>query len=65
MLVLARKVGESIRIDDTIVVTLLEMKGSSVRLGIEAPKKVPIWREEIYQPTTEAVGEFAELGVGD
>ncbi len=47
MLVLARREGESVVIDDEIVVTVLEIRGSQVRLGIEAPKGVPVWRKEL------------------
>jgi carbon storage regulator len=49
MLALTRKSGESIIIGDNIVVTVVEVKGDSVRLAIEAPKEVKIYRREIYQ----------------
>ena len=49
MLVLTRKIGQSIVINDNIEVTILEVKGESVRLGIEAPKEVTIYRHEIYE----------------
>ncbi|MFN0053661.1 MAG: carbon storage regulator CsrA [Planctomycetales bacterium] len=48
MLVLSRKKNESIIIDDTIVVTVVEIKGDKVRLGIEAPKEVPVHRSEVH-----------------
>ena len=48
MLVLSRKRGESIRINDDITITVLEMRGDKIRLGIEAPKVVPVHREEVY-----------------
>ena len=48
MLVLTRKIGERIRIGDTITVRVLEVRGSQVRLGVEAPADVRIYREEIY-----------------
>ncbi len=48
MLVLTRKVGESITIDDNIKITVVQLKGKQVRLGIEAPKETKIHREEIY-----------------
>jgi len=48
MLVLTRKIGERIRIGDTITVRVLEVRGSQVRLGVEAPSDVRIYREEIY-----------------
>ncbi|PCI29785.1 MAG: carbon storage regulator [SAR324 cluster bacterium] len=49
MLILTRKVGESITIGDDIKIQVLEVKGKQVRLGIQAPKKYSIHREEIYQ----------------
>jgi carbon storage regulator len=48
MLVLSRTVGKSIIINDNVEITVLEVQGSSVRLGINAPKEVSIHREEIY-----------------
>jgi carbon storage regulator len=47
MLVLSRKVGERMLIGGTIVLTVLEANGRRIRLGIEAPPDVPIWREEL------------------
>ena len=49
MLVLTRKMGESINIDDNIKIRIVKVKGKQVRLGIEAPKNTKIHREEIYQ----------------
>ncbi len=49
MLVLTRKLGESIRIGPGIVVTVLGVNGLQVRLGIEAPKDVTVHREEVYE----------------
>jgi carbon storage regulator len=48
MLVLTRKVGESIAIGDQIKIRVVEVKGNSVRIGIEAPADFRIYREEIY-----------------
>ena len=62
MLVLTRKIGERIRIGDTITVRVLEVRGSQVRLGVEAPAEVRIFREEIYRPEHEANGEASEAG---
>lgn len=48
MLVLSRQVGESVIIGDNVTVTVVGVKGSNVRIGINAPKDVSIHREEIY-----------------
>jgi carbon storage regulator len=47
MLVLSRKPGESIVIDDRIVITVVQIGGGRIRLGIEAPREVPILRSEV------------------
>jgi carbon storage regulator len=49
MLILTRKLGESIMIGDRIEVILTEMNNNSVRLGINAPKDMPVYRKEIYE----------------
>ena len=49
MLVLARRVGQQIRIADEVEIKILEVIGKKVRLGISAPCDVPIHREEVYQ----------------
>ena len=48
MLVLTRKLGESIPIDDQIKIVVVQIKGKQVRLGIKAPKETKIHREEVY-----------------
>ncbi len=48
MLVLSRQRDESIMIGDDIVVTVVEIRGDKIRLGIQAPAEVPVHREEIY-----------------
>lgn len=47
MLVLSRKKNESIVVDDSIIITVVEIRGDKVRLGIEAPREVPIHRSEV------------------
>lgn len=49
MLVLSRKKNESIIINDDITVVVVEIRGDKVRLGIEAPKEVPVHRNEVYE----------------
>ena len=48
MLILTRRVGESLMVGDEVTVTVLEVKGNQVRIGIDAPKHVSVHREEIF-----------------
>lgn len=57
MLVLSRKKNESIIINDDITIVVVEIRGDKVRLGIEAPKEVPVHRNEVY----EAIRRAAQL----
>lgn len=49
MLILTRRVGETMMVGDDVTVTILGVKGNQVRLGVNAPKDVSVQREEIYQ----------------
>ena len=68
MLILTRKIGEAIAINDNITVTVIEMKGGQVKLGIEAPRHVAIHREEVLsrileenKRATETTGDLPAL----
>jgi len=49
MLILTRKSGQSVLIGDEIKISIIEVKGSQVRIGIEAPRNISVHREEIYK----------------
>ena len=48
MLILSRKIDEKIRIGDDIVITLIDVHGDQVKIGVEAPKKVKVFRQEVF-----------------
>lgn len=62
MLILTRRVGEAIAVGDAIVVSVLEIRGSQVRLGITAPPSVTIHRGEIYERIREQNLQASALG---
>ncbi|MCA9040793.1 MAG: carbon storage regulator CsrA [Planctomycetaceae bacterium] len=57
MLVLSRQRDESIYIGDDIVLTVVDIRGDKVRLGIKAPNSVPVHREEVYEAIKKEAGE--------
>lgn len=57
MLALSRKKKEAIVINNNIEITILEVKGDQVKIGIEAPKEVPVYRKEVYLQIQEANSE--------
>ena len=65
MLILTRKLGQSITIGDEIKVTVLDIHGRQVRLGITAPQRVTVHREEIYQRIQEENARAATTSTGD
>ncbi len=60
MLVLSRKPMQQIYIGDSVVVTVLEVRGKKARIGIDAPKEIPVWRSELRDPVE---ADFAKRGM--
>lgn len=60
MLILTRRVGESVKIDNSITVSVLGIKGNQIRLGVDAPKHVSVHREEIFQRMKDQEQDGAE-----
>ena len=60
MLILTRRVGESLMIGDDVTITVLGVKGNQVRIGVDAPKDVAVHREEILNRIEAATGTAAE-----
>ena len=63
MLALSRKINESIVIGNDIEITILEVKGEQVKIGIAAPKSVPVYRKELYVQIQDANKEAVDNGV--
>jgi carbon storage regulator len=64
MLILTRRVGESLVVGDDITITVLGVKGSQVRIGVNAPKDVSVHREEIYERIKKEQGDTEQPTVG-
>ena len=64
MLALSRKKGEAIVINNNIEISVLEVKGDQVKIGISAPKEVPIYRKEVYVQIQEANKEAMSNDLG-
>jgi carbon storage regulator len=62
MLVLSRQKDESIMIGDDVEITIVDVRGDKVRLGITAPKKIPVHRREVYEAIQREKGEKGEKG---
>jgi carbon storage regulator len=65
MLVLSRRPNESIVINDKIVITVIEIRGDKVRLGIEAPRDVSVHRSEVYSAIQRAESEVSDVPASD
>ena len=65
MLVITRKAGDRVRIGDDITVTVLEVTGSSVRIGIDAPVEIPVYRHEIIEATEAENRAAAAATIGE
>jgi carbon storage regulator len=62
MLVLGRRIGESIVVGDNVVVRIMDIVGNQIRIGIDAPADVPIHREEIFKRLMEEDGKLISFG---
>ena len=65
MLALSRKKGEALVVNNDIEITILEIKGDQVKIGISAPKNVPIYRQEVYVQIQEANKESMTIQNAD
>lgn len=65
MLILTRKSGEKIAIGDDIVISLLEVKGTQVKIGIQAPESITIFRQELYEKIKKENFKSAQVSESD
>ena len=64
MLIITRRAGEKIRVGDDILIEVMEVTGSTVRVGIAAPKSIPVYREEIWAAVSAENAEAAAAPAG-
>lgn len=67
MLILTRRVGESVIVGDDIVISVIEVRGDAVRIGIQAPRSVSVHREEVYlelQRANEQAASSSDAAIG-
>ena len=65
MLVLTRKVGDGIRIGNNVIIKVIELKGGGVRIGIDAPQDMKIYRQEVYDRITQENQEALQWNMAD
>ena len=65
MLIITRRPGEKIMLGDDVVVHVMEVVGNTVRIGIEAPRSLPVYREEIWRQVREENQAVADTATGD
>jgi len=63
MLILTRRVGQTVKIGDDVDVVVLGVKGNQIRIGITAPKNVPVHREEIFERLSQASNRLAKVDI--
>ena len=63
MLVLTRKIGQAIIVDDSISITVVEIRGNRVRLGIVAPAEVTVHREEVHEKRKTSLDDWADRAI--